>query len=244
MGLIHSSKFKKQFKIWLFNFPILADLFYRLLYEFRGLRQRTQNSASQDGEDSILAANLKNIASKDRIYLEIGSNDPKVNNNTYLLYLNGWHGVCVEPIRFLAEKHRRIRSKDEVVNSGIGSDNRTAVFYETIPHVYSSFDPKNVEKFKTENLCIVKEKRELPLLKISSLLADHPILSYCSLLALDCEGMDLEILRSNDWGQFSPKFLLVEKDSEEEIESFLSDKGYLRIAEFQTNLLFEREMDE
>ena len=52
-------------------------------------------SYSLEGQDRIILSILRKV--KKGFYIDIGSNDPVVNNDTYLLYKKGWSGVLVEP---------------------------------------------------------------------------------------------------------------------------------------------------
>ncbi len=50
---------------------------------------------SSDGEDYILQKIFSNL--KNGYYIDIGSHHPILHSNTFLFYLNGWRGVCVDP---------------------------------------------------------------------------------------------------------------------------------------------------
>src|SRR6185437_2276993 len=67
-------------------------------------------------------------------------------------------------------------------------------------------------------------------------------------LSVDVEGLDLEVLRSNDWQRYRPTLLLVEALQTElsdlerhEIVRFLRDRGYRPIAKLYNTVIFRLE---
>ena len=61
------------------------------------LGPKYRKSYSQCGEDIIVARLLRDMGIDMPFYVEIGTNDPVIFNNTYFFYRRGAHGVCVEP---------------------------------------------------------------------------------------------------------------------------------------------------
>lgn len=64
-------------------------------------------------------------------------------------------------------------------------------------------------------------------------------------LTVDVEGMDFEVLKSNNWNKYRPKVIIIEffTDSIEnilnsKINSFLNEKGYLFYCCTPTNVFF------
>ncbi len=67
-------------------------------------------------------------------------------------------------------------------------------------------------------------------------------------MTIDVEGLDLEVLKSNDWDRFRPEYLVVEcldlsssasrKDTTRE---FLSERGYSKVAGCFNSVIFRSE---
>ena len=74
-------------------------------------------SFSSDGEDVILMKYLCRI--KNGNYIDIGSNQPVKHSNTFLYYLTGWRGLCIDPLPNLKSKYRLIRGRDKFINAGV-----------------------------------------------------------------------------------------------------------------------------
>ena len=82
---------------------------------------------------------------------------------------------------------------------------------------------------------------------LSSVL-DHNLLKgqKIDFISIDVEGLDLEVLKSNDWSKYRPKFVLVEilssglhEIENSEIGQFLSDAGYAVSAKCVNTVFFK-----
>ncbi len=93
---------------------------------FSGMR----TSYSQSGEDIIICDLFVRLGIKNPSYIDIGTNDPIVLNNTYRLYKRGSKGVCIEPNPSLCKKIMERRKKDICINAGVAFDEKSeADFY-------------------------------------------------------------------------------------------------------------------
>ena len=68
---------------------------------------------SCEGEDRML---LQRLPAKGK-YLDIGCSTPIKYNNTYLLYLNGWSGICVDVRKI--RRFKWIRPRDKFVQATV-----------------------------------------------------------------------------------------------------------------------------
>lgn len=67
--------------------------------------------------------------------------------------------------------------------------------------------------------------------RLDSILERHlPAGTSLDLLAVDAEGTDLDVLKSNDWQRFRPMLVIVEV-SDSGPRQLLSDLGYVVVAE-------------
>jgi len=218
---------KSAIKKILFANKRIAELSYTLLYSYRRFRD---------------IAILDYFSGKpiNKVYLDIGANDPILLSNSYLLYRNGWRGVTVEPIAALAALHRRCRPNDVCLNAGIGPVDTEQEFFETIPHVYSSFDEASVRGFVSSGLAVVKGESKIPIISFERLLAENSFLSECSLLLLDTEGYDETILKLIPWSSFTPAMVVSEQGEGTPVSDFLVSRGYRIYKTTSTNTLFVR----
>ena len=67
-------------------------------------------------------------------------------------------------------------------------------------------------------------------------------------LSIDCEGLDLEILESNDWGRYRPEFILIEIHTggrnweipDSRVARYLRERGYEIVGQGCVTSLFHR----
>ena len=69
-------------------------------------------------------------------------------------------------------------------------------------------------------------------------------------LSVDCEGKDEEVLRSNDWNRYRPRFILAETLREDilslrdcPVVQYLRSVGYKPVGKAYNTSFFEREAD-
>lgn len=194
-----------------------------------------RRSWSQHGEDVALAERLKDQL-EIGFYVDVGANHPAFLSNTWKLYQMGMRGVCVEPNEMLCRLHRRYRPGDVQVNAAAGPCG-VAKFYEAEAHVFSSLSNPGVA---------VRRTSYTPVMPLSSILdaVELPGRDAFSLLSVDTEHRDLDVLKSNDWGKHRPGMVLVEYTSDGEgdaIKFFMDQMGYEFAEVFgQINGLFVR----
>lgn len=183
------------------------------------------NSHSQFNEDLLIS--LLFDLNKPGFYLDIGANDPTINNNTKRFYDLGWSGINVEPV---AEKFEQLcaeRSRDQNLNVGIGPENGFFTFYYVVgDSTLSSFD-RRIAHGMAKKFGLKVEERQVRVFTLEEFSRRHLSSRTIELMSLDAEGLDLVILKSNDWAVFRPMVLLVEIDKAHgELVSFMRQQRY------------------
>ena len=74
-------------------------------------------SKSQIRQDLFALNELK--LKKSGFFVEFGATDGVSGSNTFLFYLSGWKGVCIDPLPGLKNKYRFIRGRDKFINAGL-----------------------------------------------------------------------------------------------------------------------------
>lgn len=199
---------------------------------------RLKNTApeyfGQFGEDRIM---LPYLEESKGFFIDIGAGRPVRGSNTYKLYLRGWNGICVDPISINARLFKALRPGDQFLNVLIGSKNSVIDFWEFVPYGYSTVVESVAEKLKNQKgVKFISRKK-----KIVKPLSDIvPFVSPldASMLSVDVEGFDLEVLKSNNWEIFRPRVICVEEwesirldSSESEIDVFLLSLNYERVTD-------------
>lgn len=124
-----------------------------------------------------------------------------------------------------------IRKQDTIIQCLVSTTKGKMSFYEFVPYEYSTTVLSIAERLKvTEG---VRFKHVLPL-EVIPLSEFAPAMDprYPTLLSIDVEGADLEVLKSNDWTKTLPRVICIEEfestlvDNKSLIRSFLEKLNY------------------
>lgn len=174
---------------------------------------------SHDGEDLILMKYLSGI--KNGNYIDIGSHQPVNASNTFLFYLLGWNGVCVDPLPNLNSKYRLIRGRDKFINAGLfglrtkSQDEELNFYYYKNNRDNSTFDPNMVkilsEKYGREPSSVIT----VPKISVDEMMSIREEFfkenKEIHLLNLDIEGFEIDILEDLFLDKVNPWVVCVEE---------------------------------
>lgn len=218
-------------KIYNFLDPSGKYLF-KLVHLKKLLLKPSSRYYSQSGEDKI----IEEIFSKKEkgFYVDVGAFHPTHYSNTYLLYKKGWRGINIDPNIESIKLFNRYRANDLNIRIGISKDKEERDYYIFNHQSCNTFSEK--VKIEVESRPYIKfiRKDKVLCLPLREILDRHlPNKTSIDLLNIDAEGLDMEVLISNDWSRFKPKVIVIEatdfdKNNPEENEaySFLRQKGY------------------
>lgn len=193
---------------------------------------------SQYGEDIILSKFLRRT--KNGFYIDIGANHPTLLSNTKYFYEKGFRGINIEPNPNLIENFYVQRPEDINLNVGISPTDGELTFYILEADTLSTFNPEAAKEscnaYKTKITEEIKIKT-IPLVKI---IEKHASAKTIDFMSIDTEGYDLEVLQSNDWKKYRPRFVIIEvnRDSKN-ILDFMLDNKYKAVYKNHTNCIFK-----
>jgi len=174
------------------------------LYDWLGKR-----SYAQSGEDIVVDIELGK--KKKGFYVDIGAYHPKMFSNTYLFYKKGWSGLCVDPNPKMEELFRKARPRDKFLNLGVGVREDVREYFEFEDGAANTFSAEQAKKNQEEAGRKLKGKRMVAVLPLKTIFDKYlPKGQKIDLLSVDVEGMDLEVLRSNDWKKYRPEIIIAE----------------------------------
>lgn len=175
-------------------------------------------------------------------YLDIGAGYPVRGSNTFHFYKCGWRGIAIEPIRSSAFLYKLFRPRDKVKSCLVGNQTGYSYFYHFDPYEYSTKDPNIASKmFKKRGvkLISVNKKRQIQLSDLDfEFSAMQP-----TLLSIDAEGSDLDILKGFPWDKCKPRVICVEEWSDrviptENVTNFLSEKKFTLVSTLSPSFIF------
>lgn len=216
------------------NFTVDASL---LPLKIQPFAHRLLQSHSQFNED-LLIDFLFNNQSKG-FYVDVGANDPTFNSNTKRFYDRGWSGINVEPGLNPYNELCKARPRDLNLNLGVGLEAGTLTFYNIVSDpTLSSFDLEVAQRMATY-FGLVINPTPIDVKPLSEILDQHIFDKTIDFMSVDAEGIDFDVIRSNDWKKYRPTLLLVEMNNQsKEIMNYLSNQEYLLIFNNEYNGLF------
>jgi FkbM family methyltransferase len=225
----------------------LKKLVYAFLYNLLKLpKDYVCISYSQAGEDAVMAFLFNSLNLSTISYLEIGSNHPKYCNNTYLFYVSGGAGVCIEPDPFFFDMIKAARPRDKVLNIGVGLGDRNAELFIFNDRGLNTFSAAEADYRSRIGNVKVKERKVVELKTINEIIADN-FTKTPDLVCIDIEGMDLPVIKSLDFVTHRPKVICIEtvrysndnrKEKITEIFQFLESQSYIVYADTYINTIF------
>ena len=200
---------------------------------------------SQEGEDILLDRIFG--SKKNGFYIDVGAHHPMRFSNTYLFYQKGWSGINIDAMPGSMKEFEKYRRRDINLELGVAQQKGILDYYVFNEPALNSFSAKlskgrNLEKNNYHVIKIIKIKVK-PLREI---LAYHLKGQKIDFLNIDVEGFDLNVLQSNDWSKYRPRFVLVEllKSSlhnigQHKIVKFMKEQGYAVYAKQANTVFFE-----
>ena len=223
--------------------PILIKLLNRVIenprYRANRLNRREfidsfWKSHGGKGHEDLFMELLFNFKEKGT-YVEIGTNDPAITTSfTQKFYDRGWRGINVEPGLKEFASLKKIRPEDINLNICIGGTSGEMPFYEVRDSQASS-----LLKDFAEKQGYVSSVRQV---KVSTLkdMFNNFLKTEIDFMVIDAEGMDFEILKSNDWIRYRPRAMIVETVHHDykEIKEYLGGFGYIDVYTNYLNSIF------
>ena len=225
----------------------------RLLFKFKSSLQlflgKGRISFSQCGEDRIILFLLQTLGIKQPTYLDIGANDPIEGNNTYLFFLLGSTGICVEPDPDLFDALIAKRPSDQCLNIGINPEGEGLADFYIFPNPYKGWNTFSKEEaLNRENQSNVKPTMvsQITMQSINKVMEER-LGNAPDILSIDIEGLDSAVLRSIDFKKFKPIIICAETvkfdvgnkgEKDSEIRMYLESNGYFVYADTWVNTIF------
>jgi FkbM family methyltransferase len=145
-------------------------------------------------------------------YVDVGCHHPHRFSNTFLLYRRGWQGICIDPLPGTAALFKRWRPRDIALEIGVSRNPGTLTYFMFNEPALNTFDADLAASRDGRDSYAIVERRSVPTDTLGAILerhlpADQPRID---LLSIDVEGLDLEVLKSNDWQRHRPSVIIAE----------------------------------
>lgn len=223
----------------------------QLLNLYRKLRFRHgfrlgQRTWSQEGEDLIIT---RICPEPKGFYVDVGAHHPFRYSNTYRLYQRGWRGINIDPLQKTIDLFHRHRPHDINIVAGIAREEGEMTYYQFNDSAFNTFnsDAANSVLRNHSHIYMVK-KANVKTIPLELILDRHlPPQTDIDILNIDAEGMDLAVLKSNNWDRYRPKVVVteilnhsIESALKSETYLFMKSHGYAAHSKLHNTVIFKR----
>lgn len=204
-------------------------------------------SYSQEGEDMILRRLFE--GQKTGFYVDVGAHHPKRFSNTFFFYKKGWSGINIDAMPNCMKLFDKIRPRDINLEVPISDKKQKLKYYMFNEPALNGFLKDLTEKRDgKDNYKIISEK-DMETSTLEKILEKYlPSGQEIDFMSIDVEGLDLQVLKSNNWKQFRPKFVLVEvlgcsisEIANSKEYKYLAGFGYEIFAKTVNTVIFRRD---
>ena len=164
-----------------------------------------KTSYSFNGVDLIIDYIFKN--KKNGFYLDVGSQHPVSNNNTYLLYKRGWNGINIDLDKKNIDLFNLARPNDKNLNFAVSNTIGSAKLF-----FYHDSSPintlnKNISDFQNAT---VKKIKKVTTNTLNNILNDVNIDNQIDYMNIDVEGHEELVLEGFNLNKYKPSVISVE----------------------------------
>jgi FkbM family methyltransferase len=206
-----------------------------------------KDTFSQAGEDRIIKFLFDDKKVQCPSYLDIGTNEPDTINNTYLFYLTGSIGVCIEADVTLIKKIKEVRPKDKILNIGVGSKEEKEMDFYIFDHSpLNTFDRSEALSRQNHGTYKIVNVAKVNIESINKIIRDN-FEMYPDFLSIDIEGLDLETLKTVNFNDYPIPVICVEtcgysenhiRPKNDQIIQFMLSKDYFVYGDTYINTIF------
>ncbi len=215
---------------WGFKFRPLGRLFLRL-----------RGGSAQHGAHDLETELLEYLPTAPGYYIELGANDGVIGSNTLCLEIfRGWRGALIEPASLTFGKLQKNRSsrrntlvRAACVSNSYESDTVELAFaglMSTAIGLESDVDDPLAHAESglaySRHLDGSLQTEFVPATTLTEVLLSGGAPNQISLLSLDVEGAELEVLKGLDFELFRIDWILVECRNFPRMSRFLRSEGY------------------
>ena len=219
---------------------------FKIILPILGVDIYSKKTWSQEGEDQV----LDRIFSGKRLgfYIDVGAHHPTRFSNTFMFYRKGWHGINIDAMPGSMRNFKKNRSRDLNLEIGVGIEEALLNYYVFNEPALNSFSEKiSRERHNAETEYKILKVIPVNVLPLSIILDKNiPRGQEIDFITVDVEGLDYDVLRSNDWVKYRPRIVLVEvlgsdmnEIQDSQIGRLMKEVGYVIHAKTMNTVFFK-----
>lgn len=224
----------------------MANLLFEKIVRRLAFGPYAKLSYAQEGED--LVAERYFGGKRDGFYIDIGCHHPVRFSNTYLFYKRGWRGICIDPLPGTRALFSKYRPRDTVIESGIAEKAGFLEYFQFDEPALNTFDPDVAAQKNANTPYKLLGSRRVPVNTLAETLksVEAHVSREIELMSIDTEGLDLDVLKSNDWQRIRPRLIIAEcwnfdfnASKSDPVSMYLAEQGYKPYAVTGNSVFFE-----
>ncbi|MDP4712433.1 MAG: FkbM family methyltransferase [Saprospiraceae bacterium] len=186
----------------------MSNLLTSIIQLIRQRKHLWKRYYAQEGEDIILSR----LMDKEKgFFIDIGAHHPFRFSNTYLFYKKGWRGINIDPLPGSKRLFNLVRRRDINIQCGVAKESGMLTYYCFNEPALNTFD-KEEAKFKNDLPdYFIQETIDIPVEPLWKILDGLSLPPRIDFMSVDVEGMEMDVLMSNNWDRYRPEFLVVEQ---------------------------------
>ncbi|MDD3465761.1 MAG: FkbM family methyltransferase [Campylobacterales bacterium] len=202
---------------------------------------------SQEGEDAVLARVFE--GKKNRFYIDVGAHHPRRFSNTYFFYKKGWHGINIDAMPDSMQIFEEDRPLDINLEIPVSDRDEVLTYYIFNEPALNGFSKELSDSRNGLRQYKIINTKELRTRTLASILDEFmPAEQQIDFLSIDVEGLDFQVLNSNNWDKYRPEVVLVEALGGADVADilvcetnlFMETKGYSLFAKTFNTLFFKK----
>lgn len=188
-------------------------------------------SYSQEGEDMVLNRMLGE--KPNGFFVDVGALHPQRFSNTYNFYLLGWRGINIDAMPGSMDLFDKIRPHDTNLEFPISDTSGILEYYIFNDPALNTCSALTAKEHSKAEGYFVERTIKIKTRTLEAILDEYlPKGQSIDFLTIDVEGLDFQVLKSNNWLKYLPKIILIESflslpemmDSDQ--NRFLCERGY------------------
>jgi FkbM family methyltransferase len=170
-----------------------------------------RSTFSWEGEDVLIRKITRDYLRIDKgFYIDVGAHHPFSLSNTHLLYLSGWRGINIDAMPGSMVLFNEHRPRDVNIEMGVSLRSgslRFSIFDD--PGLNGFLSDRMIQDHLNRGIKLIEQKN-IECQTLQTILQRVGSFPPIDLLTIDTEGLDLEVIKSNDFGIHRPTLILVE----------------------------------
>ena len=178
----------------------------KLLYfyfQFLKLKFKPRLLYSNWGIDLMIKDILKKNLKKG-IYIDVGCHHPLINNNTYILYKNGWKGINIDLDFNSIDMFNYFRPNDDNIITALSNKKGQADLY----FFHNRAAKNTISKLRGKG---AKSIKKIEVNTLDNIIKNSKFkIKHIDFLSIDVEGNELNVLKGLNFKKYRPKVISIE----------------------------------